>query len=372
MADRTNVPEVVVWTDARHAQAVDGLLALMLEAGDTIELLAIGGPRVAAVDAIAKKYNAPRTDDLRHLLVEYPASQVLLADENGVSLDDLALAARQSQGVAMLEPAVADLSEHTTLMAKLTSESAIIELLPAFDRAPGWSGAADPTEALGKVESVSMISLGTAGGQSLFARLYDAWRMVLSVSDAPETIDASLAGPLTEAPQDLRALTGHLAIHARLGHGRSAVLQVSDRGGPMSRTLHVIGDKARLRVSDTDYDLHDIAGPLIDQSPTHAPPHATPGPQASLGDPQNSGAAIHDHDAAETATTSDNASDTRPDPTERFVQLAADHWRHVIQRRSSGSRPISVAAILSCAAATLLSTRTGQPESPATLLAMKR
>src|SRR5690606_28997376 len=123
--------------------------------------------------------------------------------------------------------------------------------------------------------------------------------------------------------------------HARMPDGSSAVLQISDRAADERRYLHVLGQSAELRITDTGYDLRHADGSVVDRS--------------------------------------------EPAPTGiPFVDLIASQWRPLLSRpdlaspAATGTPPHRDPDALACCLACLLSARTGQPESPRKLLEMGR
>ncbi len=338
--------DAVIWTDATCVSRVVHVLELM---GMSIRPIGIGGPRLAQIGRLTDRFDCRREDDLRKLLVECPAHFVLLGSMTGVGPEDVSTAMNQGSVVLTLEPVASEFSELIrtktrsgtgSVRSKQTAPSVTIKdappvspqavWMPRFDRSPGWTAATDPHQVLGTVQAITIGSFGQPDDCSLFARLYDAWYVVLSLGDVPEEIDASLTGPLSDIPENLRGITGHLTAHARLGNGCTAALTVSDRAGGLGRQLHSIGDQGHLRVSDTGYQLYNTKGQCIDQ----------------LAEPQD-----------------------KPG----FAELIAHHWSDLIRRPTAEAvprRPTSATdtVIVACCQATLLSARTGHPESPRKLL----
>ena len=166
---------------------------------------------------------------------------------------------------------------------------------------------------------------------------------------SPETIDAAIvAGPLTVSssngstsqttvtststlniatPTDLARITGHLSAMARFADGSAITLHASDRAGASLRELRVLGDAAQLRLGEQDYELFATTGPLLDSRETH--------------------------------------------PAQDFVTQVVTQWKSLLTHRPVPN-PIEDARramhALACCSAALLSSQTGQPESPRHLL----
>jgi hypothetical protein len=330
MPKRNLSPEVTIWTDARHASLAGELMNLM---GSALKPIGVGGPPAAEVSRLAKDLDCSTQDDLRKLLVDSPASYLLLTSLEGVTHDDLHAVTDQGTTVLSLEPIASDLqglSASLNLGAAAVGAGRIVQA-PTFGQSPGFLSTADPFELLGDRRTVRFTSDGRPEHGSLFARLFDAWLTVLSFTMMPETIDASLVGPLSEPPEDLRSLAGSLLAHARVPGVNAALLEVTDTAGQTGRVLRVHGDGASLRITDSAYTLHDPNGGLLDEA-------SDPGPAG-------------------------------------FVDMLAAQWRRLLDRRVPAGTPVHAqpqADAMACCLACLLSIRTGQPESPGKLLEMNR
>ncbi len=323
-------PEVTIWTDARHAPLAGEVMNLM---GSALKPIGVGGPPVTEVNQLAKDLSCQPHDDLRKLLVDRPAAYLLMNSLGGVTPDDLHAVTDQGTTVLTLEPIASDLQGLSTSLKLGTTTGAPGRILsaPTFGQSPGFLSAADPYELLGDRRAIRFTSDGQPGHGSLFARLFDAWLTVLSFTLMPETIDASLVGPLVEPPEDLRALTGSLLAHARMPGENAALLEVTDTAGRTGRVLRVHGDLASLSIKDSAYTLRGPDGKILDQT-----------------------------------------DDSGPDG---FVDMLAAQWRRLLDQPNSAVQPAHAqpqADAMACCLACLLSIRTGQPESPVKLLEMNR
>jgi hypothetical protein len=328
MADAV-AAEVTIWTDGPRAGAVGDAIDLM---GAAVRPIAVGGPRVAEVDALARRLDCRRDDDLRKMVIEQPAAFVVLATMDEATCADLAHAVEQSSTILAIEPP-ATTADDMALLASNGSGGPVSNLFsaPAFVATPGWTRAADPRETLGTPRTLAFDTCGRLDEISLLSRLFDAWQTLLHFTPLPQSIDATLVGPMGELPRDLRGLTGSITAHARIADGMSAVLHATDRAAVSRRRLHVLSDAAELLVRDTDYELHDTAGTLIDE---HRPKLTRTG----------------------------------------LADLIAAQWQRLLERRSDvAAWPDALDAdALACCHACLLSARTGAPEDPGKLLRLPR
>ncbi|MCC6679554.1 MAG: hypothetical protein IT445_01510 [Phycisphaeraceae bacterium] len=312
--------ELIVWTDGQRLELVQRLLDVM---GGSVRPLGVGGPRTAPVGQLAQSLGCRAEDDLRKLIVENPAAFLLLASPNLAGLEDLKTAAAQGATILTLEPIAGDFDT----LEQLEPFAANIHLAPVFSQSPGALMAADPTLALGDGRMIGFHSSGR--NASLYTRLWDAWQTTLQYSECPQLIDAALISPGDEAPEHLPQLAGRLTAHGRMAEGGSVVLELAADVGIDQRTLHVVADHAELHMSDGSYQLHQIDGKLLDEGQSTEP----------IG----------------------------------WVDLIAQQWQRLLDRPAMAAGEDFHQRrrhILSCCLATLLSTRTGEPESPADLLRM--
>ncbi len=321
-------PEATIWTDARHAPLAGELMNLM---GSAIKPIGIGGPPVAEVNQLAKELDCPPHDDLRKLLVDRPAAYLLMTSLEGVTPDDLFSVCDQGTTVLTLEPIASNLQGLSASLKLNSGSTGRILTAPVFAQSPGFLSAADPYELLGDRRAIRFSSDGRPEHGSLFARLFDTWMTVLNFALLPESIDASLVGPLTEPTDDLRLLAGTLLAHARMPSAVAALLEVSDTSAQTGRELRVQGDGASLRITESAYTLHGPGGDLLDQA-------------------QDSGPA-------------------------GFADMLAAQWRRLLDQpypAGSALHAQTQADAMACCLASLLSIRTGQPESPGKLLEINR
>lgn len=332
MAELEMAPEVTIWTDAARTPLVREVLDRM---GPKVAPIGVGGERAGSVEALAGDLGCEWTDDLRKLLVDRPAAFVLLASPRGVNWALVAEALAAASTVLALEPPEAHLGSAGRRASRSRGDTTVgtVCLVPAFDQSRGWLDAADPLEVLGRVRLVRFSSFGTDATGSLYARLYEAWRVALRFGGGlPLKVCATLSGRFAELPEDLRAMCGHLAVHARMAHGMQGgalLMELSDQVGPVRRELRVVGDHGQVSVRDDVYGLYGPDGGLMDgREPVGAGPGA--------------------------------------------ADLIAAQWRRMLDRGVAASmgaeRGPDPPELVACCLACLLSARTGEPESPEKLL----
>jgi hypothetical protein len=319
-------PEVTVWTTPAKADLAERLLDVM---GGSVRPLGVGGPRSTEIDRLAKRWDCPAGNDLRKLLIDRPAAYLLMMSLDGVRAADLQAAARAGTRVLCLEPWAVERSELDA--AATPGQPDALGFAPAFLQSPGCLAAADPQDQLGHPRLVRFVSHGRADEGSLLARLIDGWLSVLSFNDLPESIDATLhhAGPGGSRAAEPRDLSGWLTAHARLADGSAVLFEASDRAASPRRHLLTLGPDAQLRITDGRYQLQNSEENLIDaggEDKNHPP----------------------------------------------YIDLVARQWRQWIERPAPVVPPSRRARALACVHASLLSARTGSPESPTKLMKIGR
>ncbi len=331
---------MTVWTDAAHAGWVASLVDML---GSSVQLLAVGGIDAGA-HALSESLGAAHERDLRKLLVDRPASFLLVSSFAVPSAAELRHAVEAGTTVLTVEPLWADLDELDA--ARESGLHGRVVMVPRFERCPGFVSAADPAGSVGRPCSVRMSSAGPRAQGSWFARSFDAWRVVLGFIEMPETIDAATLGEslgtASEARRSasvLRQFTGRSSAIARCADGSIATVEVADDAPPANvsryadgRRLDAHGPTGRLTVTDHAYEL------------VH----------------------LHDDGSPPTVDTLDPPAGSQGDAL--FVDLVATHVRRLIDRPPLPANPALDAHALACIHATLLSARTNQPENPAKLL----
>ncbi|MFI4860188.1 MAG: hypothetical protein ACIAXF_05850 [Phycisphaerales bacterium JB063] len=326
-------PEVTVWADDEHADEVARLLDLM---GQSIHPIAVGGPRGGAPGGLAKSLNVPGFDDLRQMLVERPGTFLLLAVSQDESPADLAAALAGGTTLLALEPTSTTLAGYAELdrPARNGEDPAIMPgrlvLLPRFTHSPGFIAAPDPYDILGDRRSLSITTLGGKDDGSLFMRLHDAWATALVFCDLPETIHASTAPPAGHTLEGPRNLAGRVSAHAQCPGGCAVLLFAANQSPAPQHTLTILGDTGQLTVTPTGYQLTRHDGTIEDEK------KSTPVPSR--------------------------------------IDQSAEQWRRLIDQRASTDEPGTrrEQAALACTLATLLSAKTGQPESPQRVMQMSK
>jgi len=340
--------EVMIWTNAERGPLVQAVVDRM---GAAVVIVGVGGPDAPERERLASRWGCASGDDFRKLLIDRPGRYVLIAMCDGLQEGDFAAAVAQGAVVLTLEPVSSALDEwiasrHRT--RSLVGATATVEdpnpgrsskgkgfelgrvvQLPSLARSPGWLSAADPAEAVGAARLIAISSFGQRKQWSLYAHLFDAWKVVLGWASLPVTVDASWTGPGDRVPEDVRQVTGHLSAHARLRNGCGATVSVSDLAGCHHRRLEVVGDGGHLTLEDRAYRLWDTQGDELDR--------------------------LADRSAIPVG----------------FDELIAGQWLGLMRGgvgAAETGRIVHDSDVVACCLASLLSARTGEPERPQRLL----
>ncbi len=319
--------------------------------GAELDIIGAGSPERGQSGRVASELGsgsgAPASlGDLRAALAGADADLFWIASPGafgatGSDEDAAAILAAHSRGarIATLEPIPA---AATDLASRAWSEGVprVIDI-PAF--VPLWPASLPPREAIASIGPVRTLALewwGTSEQGSLASRLFAAMELVLRLLGEPESIDAAYIGPddargVHAVPgESLRGLTGDLTANLRLAGGRGAAIALSDRAARWGRSLSLIGPGGRIRVHDEALEWIGSDGRPVDE-PAARPRRRRAAP--AEGGPSPAAAALAE------GLTRLLASGVPDDP-----------------------RPDARAVLATCHAA-MLSARTGQCESPATI-----
>jgi len=307
---------------------------------------AVGSPIRGESTALAQKLSSEPADDLRSVLAETKATVVLLLDpgefgKESDPADDRAFGAARSRGVkiASLEPipasALAFQNSPVESDEQLGSPESI-RPLGLLRHSKRYRDAQEVIEQFGRARTLSLELYNSPEQGSLGAQLISALDIVIAHFGTPETVDASFVSPaqgqsVYSVPGDsLRGFSGDLTAVLRFPDGRAATIVASDHAGRWNRVLTLLGPSGRLRIYDDGFEFLGPAGQKIDEArhrrTVKSPPHC--------------------------------------------VEVLADGIDRLLDAHIPAPTPMDTLSVLSTAQAALLSTRTGQPQSPDTIRRM--
>lgn len=239
--------------------------------------------------------DAKPENDLRAALSTTDAAIVLLTDAGDFGeqpADVSAVAAARTRGalICSLEPippsvsatsatewaqpvATAPLHAQVVNLASPESNSAMREARHALD-------------GFGAMTALAVsVTAGPEAG-SLGARLYAAMDLIFMFAGQPEVISAQVVQPraLRGARfEKLAHMHGTLTASVRFADQRAAAILASNQNGPWHHGVTILGEGGRLRVWDEGFVWTDPAGRIVDEHRTDPPGDGEPAP-AGLAD----------------------------------------------------------------------------------------
>jgi len=334
-----------------------------------LDVIGVGSPARGQAGGLANAFDCKVIEDLRaELATQIAAGELRTADLlwllspgdlaiDPAGQDAKALIAAHTAGIRILSseplPATAlDLgaglwsSDQTS--AGLASA---VRFFPLARYSETFRAAAEVLESLGPVRTAWVEFWSGPRECSLGAALFAAMDLLHAVMGEPGAIDASYVGVAarTGGPvqpgETLRELHGDLTANLRFSDGRAAALVLSDQAGGWSRSVTLIGQGGRVRLFDEGFEWIGADGQTIDE---HRTPARAPAQAQAAGSDLFSG---------------------RPKATRAVSTIAAGLVR-LADVSIPGAPPAELLPVLAMAQAALLSARTGQAESPATVRRM--
>ena len=306
-----------------------------------IELVGAGCPDPARTGQIASQLGCEPVDDLRHALTSVDADLVILGDPGTFGehardqdLESLRAAHGRNVCVATLEPIPAAAGEIAGTLYAEALQNGTLGTLARFVPLTRHTGLVTELQAaletFGPIRSCSITIGAPAALGSLGARLFDAMDLVRSLIGVPNIVEAAYISPaagrgLHPLPgQSLRGLHGEITMNLRFSDGRCACVLLSDQLARSRVSMTLIGREGHMSVHARGFEWYNPEGALIDS-----------------------------HELA--------AEEDGVDPLERALgtQLI-EVCTGVGPKRS----PVDYGGVLSMTHSALLSTRTGQGESP--------
>lgn len=325
-------------------------LVRMLAARACLRITAFGGPGFRERAADSPFPDARRESDLRAALASTESGFVLLASRpaSDASPDDadlLRLCRARSLTLLTLEPVPASVADAAS--AEQTHWFETCRFLGLFRQSPALATADELLSSFGPARTLTVAFRSGRGRGTLAARLFDAMHIVHSIMGPPEAIDASVITPVAssgvrmDVGESLRSLHGDLTANLRYAGAKAAAISLSDRAGRWFRGIALIGEDGCIRMDESGVERVDAEGRIVE---TGAPP---PRRRSRKRDPLFEGI---DDPAAEEAL--------------------GDAAARAADSRAPRPAPFDLAAVLAMCEAAVLSARTGQPESPETILRM--
>lgn len=307
-----------------------------------LDIVAAGGPDRGGPGSCAQELGVEPVGDLRAVLASSQADLIWIAapgefgiDPDGADTAALLSAASRSVTVATLEPIPAS----ALMLASGRWQRAehgrtpieTIRVLPLMRHGRAMREGVEVLEQLGRPRTCAIQAWCRPEQGSLGARLFSALDQIVALMGEPESVDAAYAWPGTSPSlhalpsETLADLQGDLTCNLRFADGRAACIAASNQAGRWSHRLTVIAQQGRLEIDDASFLWYAPDGAQSD--------------------------AWHEDEAEGSLG-------------ERVIARAL---AQLVDSAMPKPAPCDVAGILAVAQAALLSARTGQTESPATI-----
>lgn len=330
----------VLWLNPDQAPTLKRVLAHA-----DIELIAAGSPDSGRTGQVASDLNCDPVDDIRVALTSIDADLLILAapgsfadQANDADLDALKAAHARNLSVATFEPIPATSTGigGTSYVDALSTGALdeLVQMIPLTRHTPLIDELYTVLETFGPIRSCN-ITLGMPQLiGSLGARLFDAMDLIRSLVGVPGVVDASYISPsagrgMHPLPgQSLRYLHGEFTLNLRFSDGRCGAVLLTNQVGASTIHLNMLSAEGHIIADHTGFKWFNPSGKMIDS-------YTTP----DLG-----------------KTDANNLDPSEIAVANQLIELCSG----VGPQRA----PIDYQGVLSMAHATLLSTRTGQGESP--------
>ena len=325
-------------------QAID-----TLENAGVIKTVAAGHRTQAAARDVADLLHVPAFDDMRQLLRDAAPQALLIDRHDNVSADFLVACFEQGIGVLSVGPPVKNVGEACKLAEALDAQTNLLMVAPALVQTPGFEHGTHPDVVVRPIRFVSAEfsglnhasakSANIDGSQqpivrSLSVLAWDAIASLIDLLDMPEAVFASIRGT-TAAGDTFTDIAGAAGLVLRFGDSEAgsvvATVALSDRT-PNRRAMLLVTPSGSARVEDYACESRDADGKLLDSTR-----YPLPGPAEAAA------VALREFLAQFTAPTSPHRG-----------------WTHRVDKIAASMEAL------------IVSHRTGQPESPAKFLSLRR
>lgn len=370
---------LIAWLEPTQAEF---LRAIALKAD--LAIVGAGSPSRGQTSLVSSMLSCEPVDDLRQALVEPTADLLLVLTKPELEFAQLApttmkIATLEPIPDSALAPVAGDWSPAST-----GPKATPVHFMPLLRFGEPVRAASELLTSFGEVFAMSHESLSQPGEGSLGARLFAAMDLIHLFIGEPDLIDAAFVpaatpGASASTPgENLTGLHGTITANLRFAGQRSASLTLSNQAARWNNTTTLIGAGGRLRFFDDGFEWLDPKGVKLDEmrpKRARAKAGAAASKQVSAG---SSASGLHAtaRKPARGGSSGRGASRAKIADVELqgysplCISAIADSLKRLLDNTLFPEPPGDITSALAMGQAALLSCRTGQPESPATIRRM--
>ncbi|MEN0020409.1 MAG: hypothetical protein AAF747_05955 [Planctomycetota bacterium] len=251
-------PTAVLWLQPEHTDIARALIV-----ADIVSVIAAGSPDATNTATVASSLDVPPATDLRDTLNTHnPAVLLMLAaddfgsDPSGSDTSLLSTACKSGTKILSIEPLPASAVEYSSSGWKKLRDACPDTPMPLqvgrFQNGGAWKQSAEARQLFGELGAVAIEVSGPRIAGTAGARLADAIDIATAMLGEPESVTAAAIAPASPAgirplPGDsLRNIQGEITAHLRFAEGRSANIVVSDHAQQPMRRLSAFGPNGKL------------------------------------------------------------------------------------------------------------------------------
>jgi predicted dehydrogenase len=252
-----DAPRLIIWANADQQAIIRDVLRSC-----DLELLAIGSSTPQAAADLSKAFNVNRLNDLRQAVLHDEVDLLWLASPESVDAGICRLINENGLRTISCEPQFSSIAE----LGDESASHAAMDVAPLMRQSPGYRAAAQVMADFGKPQCVNMFLRGGPGHGTLYARLYDAMDLIVALCGPIESVNASLAGPLSDVPETPAGLRGHMTINLRVKSNCCACVALSDCADSWFRGVTMLGQGGGLHISDGGFEWTGPDGRMLDRT----------------------------------------------------------------------------------------------------------